>query len=354
MSERTPHPRVADQRKRLRRLERLTARRRQQVELMRAQIGVLSDLVRSGLERTVGGSADPETAPGVPCYTLAARLHRRGNTSKYYTREGIREPILHLYAKLPAQRWAAMHGVRVPEVFGRWPDPDAIDWDSLPDRCVVKSNVGGGSVNVFPLVRDPATGGYTDLLTGEPTTAAEVTQQLWSRHRDKSSYFAEELLVGRRADPGTVPDDIKVFCFYGEPLYLEVRRGTQARASAVPPEAWSFAADGTELPCARPLMDHGEEGAGRPHDLEAVVEAAARLSAAIRRPLERLDFFETDDGVIFGEVTQNPGHIPALVPEWDRRLGEAYERAYARLLRDLAAEGALHVDFGTAASDAPD
>ncbi len=31
-------------------------------------------------------------------------------------------------------------------------------------------------------------------------------------------------------------------------------------------------------------------------------------------------------------------------------LGEAYERAYARLLRDLAAEDALHVDLGDGTS----
>jgi hypothetical protein len=33
-------------------------------------------------------------------------------------------------------------------------------------------------------------------------------------------------------------------------------------------------------------------------------------------------------------------------------MGDAYERAYARLLRDVAAEGALHVEFGDAGADA--
>jgi hypothetical protein len=42
----------------------------------------------------------------------------------------------------------------------------------------------------------------------------------------------------------------------------------------------------------------------------------------------------------------SPGHVPMLLRQWDRRLGEVYEEAYARLLADLAAEGALHVDTG--------
>ena len=349
MSNDETHPAVADLHTAARGLERAVARRTRQVARLTVQVALLTDELRSPLERTLAGTGEPELALGSPSYTLAGRMHRRMSALRVYVQEGLGEPIRQVNQKLVGHRWAALNGVRVPRVLGRWADPDAIDWASLPDRFVVKSNLGAGSVNVFPLVRDPATGGYTDLLTGEPTTAAEVIRRLWSRHGDRSVYFAEELIVGRSGDPGAVPDDVKVFCFYGEPVYLEVRRGTQGRASAVTPGTWCFARDGTELHDVRPLMQPGDEGTGRPEDLEAVLEAAARLSAAIRRPLERLDFFETDGGVVFGEVTPNPGHIPMLVPEWDRRLGEAYERAYARLLRDLAAEGALHVDFGEAA-----
>ena len=347
MSRDEEHRPVAGLRARLERLERALARRARQVARLHAQVALLTEELRSPLERTVAGAADPELALGAPCYVLAGRMHRRIHATRLDAREGAREPILHIAPKLPGQRWAALNGVRVPAVLGRWADPGAVDWDSLPDRFVLKSNVGGGAVNVFPLARDAGTGDYTDLLTGEPTSRAAVTEQLWSRHGGESLYFAEELLVGRSGDAGTVPDDIKVFCFYGEPVYLEARRGDQSRAAAITPRARSFSADGTELPDVRPLMDPGDGVVRRPEDLEGVVAAAARLSAAIRRPLERLDFFETEQGVVFGEVTLSPGHVPMLVPEWDRRLGEAYEQAYARLLHDLAAEGALHVGLGT-------
>jgi hypothetical protein len=337
---------VADVWERLRREERRAEQLRQRVRRLRAQISILSEEARSPMQRTVGGAPAEESFAGVPSYSLAARLHRRANRTGVLRREGIREPILQLSAKLPARRFAAVHGLRVARILGRWKDPEAIDWDRLPERFVIKSNVGGGAVNVFPLARGQGVDEYVDLLTGQTTSQEAVTAGLRARHKKHSIYFAEEFLVGidTNATDVTVPTDIKVFCFYGEPAYLEVRRGDQSRARDVTSRARAFAPDGTELTDVRALIDSGEGDLDPPADLTAVLEAAARLSAAIRRPLERLDFFETDDGLVFGEVTQNPGHLPALVPEWDRHLGEVYERAYARLLHDLATEGALHVD----------
>jgi hypothetical protein len=325
------------------RARRRVERRRRQIETLKAQVAILSEEVRSPLERTVGDAKDPETTMGVPSYSLAARMHRRHNTTGVNVREGLREPILQLYTKLTAQRFASAHGIRVPEVLGRWPDPDTIEWDSLPDRVVIKSNIGGGGVNVFPLVRDGDD--YIDMLTGEPTSRGEITQKLWQKHEERSFYFAEEFLVAGVPGNNAMPNDVKVFCFYGEPMYLEVRTGDWSRARDVTSQVRTFTADGTELFDVRALIDVGHE-LQKPKHLDEIVSASARLSRAIRRPLERLDFFETNDGLVFGEVTQNPGHLPALVPEWDRRLGTAHEDAYARLLTDLTAEGALRVTFG--------
>lgn len=76
------------------------------------------------------------------------------------------------------------------------------------------------------------------------------------------------------------------------------------------------------------------------------MQAARTLSQAIRRPIQRIDFYETDRGIVFGEITQNPGRPPSLVPEWDEKLGAVYEDAYARLLKDLVDEASLGVVFG--------
>jgi hypothetical protein len=270
-------------------------------------------------------------------------MHRRHNTTGVNVAEGLHEPILQLYTKMAAQVFAKLHGVQVPAVLGQWPDPDAVEWEGLPDRFVLKSNRGGGGMSVFPLERNGKA--FIDRLTNEPITREEVTEKLWTKHRESSRYFAEEFLVGRTGEPGRTPYDIKVFCYYGEPGYIEVRTGDWSRAKNAVSRARTFLPDGTELFNVRALIPWGAD-LPRPEDFESILEASATLSRAIRRPIERLDFYETDHGLVFGEVTQNPGHAPALVPEWDRRFGEKYEEAYARLLGDLVAEGALHLEYG--------
>jgi hypothetical protein len=322
------------------------ATRRDELEVLTAQVDVLTRELMTPAERQASAEDGPdalETDRGVPSFVVASRMHRRHNTTGVHTRNGLREPILDLYSKTAGRRFAELHGVRVPAVLGSWVTPDDITWDELPDRFVVKSSRGGGGINVFPLER--RNGQFYDHIAGALTTAADVTQRFWKKHQPGAVYFAEEFLVGR--DGTTMPDDIKVFCFYGEPAFIEVRTEDWSRKRDGRQRLRTFLPDGTELFNVRALIPYGDD-IETPVDLAGVVEASARLSAAIRRPIERLDFYETDHGIVFGEVTQNPGRPPALVQEWDRRLGRTYEEASARLFADLVAEGQLALEYGDA------
>lgn len=338
-----------DGRSLLTRLNRKLARLKDDVALLSGQVMVLGEEVLPLAERqALHREGDLELDRGVPSFVLSARMHRRHNTTRVNMAEGLREPILDLYTKTTAQEFAALHGVRVPKILGRWSDPDEVDWDSLPAYFVLKSSRGGGGANVYPLERDGAE--FIDHLTNERTTREVVTTRLWAKHHPRAEYFAEEFLVARGGEPGEMPNDIKVFCFYGEVGYIEIRTGDWSRAKNTEQQVRAFLPDGTELHHVRTLMKAGR-ALEPPSDFSAVVEACTRLSSAIRRPMERLDFFETGDDVVFGELTQNAGRPPALTPEWDRHFGEMYERAYARLLGDLASEGALHLEYGDNGTD---
>lgn len=350
MSESTPAAQRPSRSVRIERTQARLARLRQRLEKrrsgndeLRAQIAILAEEVKPPAERQSTGTGDLETDPGKPSYALAARLHRRANTTGVNTREGFREPILDLYTKTAGRAFAEAHGIAIPAELGRWPDPGAVDWDALPDRFVLKSSRGGGGISVFPLERTQD--GYVDRMLDEPVTAQEVTDKLWKKHQETSVYIAEEFLQAKGGEPGQMPHDIKVFCFYGEPAFIEVRTGDWSRARETEQRLRTFLPDGTELTHVRALISTGEDVVA-PEDFDGVVRAARTLSQAIRRPIQRIDFYETDRGIVFGEITQNPGRPPSLVPEWDQRLGEIYENAYARLLADLVAEGALHVEYG--------
>lgn len=336
-------------RRRLRRLERQIEQRHAEIEELEAQIEVLSMEALPMVERQASSATTPEeleTDRGVPSFALSSRMHRRHNTSGVHRRHRVREPILDLYSKTSGRQFAELHGVRVPAVFGTWPTPDDIVWDDLPERFVIKSSRGGGGINVFPVERRD--GGFFDFIGQQLMTAESITERFWKKHQEDSVYFAEEFLVGR--DGEKMPDDIKVFCFYGEPAYIEVRTEDWSRKRDGHQRVRTFLPDGTELFNARALIPHGDD-ITTPSDFTAIVEASGRLSAAIRRPIQRLDFYDTDRGLVFGEVTQNPGRPPALIRYWDRRFGQTYEDASARLITDLVGEDHLRLRYGTADSD---
>ena len=340
---------VSSARRRLGRVQRKLQARRADVDLLKAQLEVLRAELRTPVERQAPFAAGPEeqeTDPGIASYVVSARMHRRHNTRGIHRPTRLREPILDLYSKTAARAFAQEHGVQIPASLGTWATPDLIDWGSLPDRFVMKSSRGGGGVSVFPLERRRHR--FYDYIANATTTAEEVVEKLWKKHHPKSVYFAEEFLVGRQ---GTgLPDDIKVFCFYGEPAYLEVRAEDWSRSKSMHRNARAFLPDGTELFNTRAMIERNET-ISRPHDFATIAEVSGRLSRAIRRPLQRIDFYETDHGIVFGEMTQNPGRPPALVPHWDRRMGDIYENAAARLFTDLSSEGLLALQYGKQGTD---
>jgi len=336
---------VRSARRQLGRAQRKLQARRSEVDLLKAQIDILRAELQTPVERQASYAAAPderELDRGIASYVMSARMHRRHNTTGVHRPTSLREPILELYSKTAARAFAEQHGVQIPASLGSWATPHLIDWSTLPDRFVMKSNRGGGGVSVFPLERRGNQ--YYDYIASELTTPEAVVEKLWSKHHPESVYFAEEFLVGREGSG--LPDDIKVFCFYGEPAYIEVRSEDWSRSNAMHRNARAFLPDGTELFNARALIDRSET-ISRPHDFATIAEVSGRLSRAIRRPLERIDFYETDHGIVFGELTQNPGRPPALVPYWDRRMGDIYEDAAARLFTDLRAEGLLGLRYGT-------
>ncbi|MFI5429074.1 ATP-grasp fold amidoligase family protein [Aeromicrobium sp. UC242_57] len=113
-----------------------------------------------------------------------------------------------------------------------------------------------------------------------------------------------------------------MFCFYGEPGFIEMRTEDWGRFADAQVRTRTFLLDGTELFNVRPFVGQATD-LDMPRDLPAIIEASRILSKAIRRPFVRLDFFESEQGLMFGEVTQHPGRLPLLVPEWDERFGQA-------------------------------
>ena len=60
-------------------------------------------------------------------------------------------------------------------------------------------------------------------------------------------------------------------------------------------------------------------------------EVAEKISASVPLPFVRVDLFNSDEGVIFGEFTVDCGLVDKYNPTWDKILGEAYVEAQKNL-----------------------
>ena len=81
-----------------------------------------------------------------------------------------------------------------------------------------------------------------------------------------------------------------------------------------------------------------DETIERPELFDRAMEIAAQVSLAVRLPQARVDLYEHEGEIYFGEVTPLCGHRVkwSFGDEWDKYLGELWEYAQVRLKTDLA------------------
>lgn len=254
-----------------------------------------------------------------------------------------RHPLRQIPFKLRNYRVAASHGVAIPEVYGTWKEVADIDLGGLPDAFVLKSDGGAASRGVLPL-RASGVDRWTTVDGAETFTADQVRERfadLLSRKKVMRPFFAEELLV--QPDAGPIPDDIKVYACYGEVQQVLVRRVTEHGLGGQHVRRY-LGPEGEDL---------GEVVKGVPVDasvpvprrLPEIVAVAEHLSRAMGVPFVRVDVYDTEQGIVLGEITRAPGGDQRIRPDHDARMGRAWERALYRLDMDLLAgrpAGVLH------------
>lgn len=221
--------------------------------------------------------------------------------------------------------------VRVPRTWWRGTDLSTLpDLDAL-GPWVLKPNHSSGEVLFGP---DPgvdlerATQGW---LTSVPY---EVLGE-WGYGQARAELLLEERIGGDGR-----PDDYKFLVYDGVPRYIQVSsgRGTPGEARTL------YTTDWRRLPLAWPTV--GQRDEPRPPELEAMVDAAARLGAGM--DFVRVDLYALDGEVWFGEFTpyMNGGVLRFNPPSFDRELGSWWT------LPSLAEVGAREDDAASEADPA--
>ncbi|MFC3687175.1 ATP-grasp fold amidoligase family protein [Aquipuribacter hungaricus] len=198
--------------------------------------------------------------------------------------------------------------VRVPRTLWSGTDVAGLAGVGLPEHWVLKPNHSTQLVHMGH--------GRPDVDALRRTTAGWVEEDLAARtgewaYRSARPLLLVEELVG---EPGATPPDFKVFVYDGVPRLVLVHSGrsTDHRGRVYTP-SWEPRPWAAGLPLGPDVP--------RPQRLDDMLAAAAALADGF--DMLRVDFYEHDGVLWFGELTPYPGS--GLV-EMDRELDEELGR----------------------------
>lgn len=200
------------------------------------------------------------------------------------------------------------------KTLGVWERFEDIDFDSLPDRFVLKCNHDSGSVL---LCRDKATFDKEharDVLTRGLSSNAYYYGREWPYKNVKPRILAEEFM--QDADYDFLPV-YKIFCFNGQPKIIQTIQNDKQ-----PDETVDYFDPEWKQMDIRQDFPNSTCPVGKPEKLEEMLRLAEKLSAG--ESFLRVDFYVVNGKVYFSEFTffTDSGFGEFYPPSWDTILGE--------------------------------
>ena len=198
-------------------------------------------------------------------------------------------------------------------LLGVWDRFDEIDIASLPDKFVFKTNHDSGGVWI---VKDKKNAEYSKIKKEIEVRFQKNYFFLGREHPYKNiphKIIAEKFMEEAE---GCDLKDYKVFCFNGEPTYIQVDfdRFTNHKRDFFDTK-WNMMDFGVLFPRAYnniPVPEH----------LNEMIDIARKLSQGL--PFLRVDLFNIKGKVYVGELTFHPGGgVEKITPEeWEYKLGD--------------------------------
>lgn len=200
-------------------------------------------------------------------------------------------------------------------LLGKWDRYEDIDFDSLPNRFVIKCNHDSGSIKVVrdksKINHDEFRTFFADRLKNNPYTYGRE----WPYKHIKPCIIVERLMV---EEDGSLPVDYKFFCFNGkvDTVMICTGRGTSVQRFYFFDKQWKlhkYNKSAQELP-----DDFQIE---KPEGIDALFELTSKLSEG--ETFVRIDFYLINKTPYFGEFTFYPasGFDNNIVPWADEYLG---------------------------------
>lgn len=195
--------------------------------------------------------------------------------------------------------------------LGVWNTFEEIDFDALPNQFVLKCTHDSGGLVVC---KDKAN-------LDKDAAKKKINQSLQNNYYYSGREWPYKNVKPRIIAEQYMADDLrdyKLFCFNGVPrmtLVCSERFTKDGLKEDFYDEAWNH------LDVQRPEHGNAILPIERPKQYELMKELAAELSE--KMPFTRIDFYEINEKVYFGEITFYPasGFVGFKPEEWDLKLG---------------------------------
>lgn len=199
--------------------------------------------------------------------------------------------------------------------LGVWNNVDDIDFKSLPEKFVLKCNNDSGGIVICKNKKDFDVAKAKSFLKERLKNNGYWYGREWPYKNVKPCIIAEKYMEDSISKD---IKDYKFFCFNGSMEFfdIDIDRFIEHRANY-------YDRNGNFLPFGKTYCppDYTKK-IEMPKNLDKMIELAETISH--NTVLSRIDFYEIDGQVYFGEITFYPGSgfSPFTDEKWDYKLGD--------------------------------
>lgn len=203
------------------------------------------------------------------------------------------------------------------KTLGVWDKYEDIDFEKLPNQFVLKCTHDSASIVICKDKSkfDPSKYAHNYSNVFLKSDYYHFQNKQWAYKGLKPRIIAEEYIEDDTYDSLS---DYKLYCFNGvaKGVYVTINRFTNLSVSMYDME-WNI------MPFEHIHPNLGEKVA-RPKNLSLMKSLAEKIARYINNPFVRVDFYETNGTVFFGEITFYPeGGMCYFKPEeWDFIMGD--------------------------------
>lgn len=200
--------------------------------------------------------------------------------------------------------------------LGVYNSVDEIDFDKLPNQFVLKcTHDSGGIVICNDKSKLDIEAAKEKLRRGLKVNYYYQNRE-WPYKQVKPRIIAEQYMVD---ESGYELKDYKIHCFNGVARFILVCKDRYVKTGITEDffsESWEH------LNVKRPLLPNSNKNIPKPCCLEKMLSLSEKLSSSF--PFLRVDFYETNNKIYFGELTFYPasGMTPFEPMEWDYKFGK--------------------------------